>query len=243
MSQTILRKEVISIGDAFEYELYKSVLQNTGFLHLKLNEPDSDGTSMQRIVERIGKAAVHDKNGTVMWDVRYDINVDQEVGTRSLTNKEFPMHTDGSFEEPPPDYVSLYCIQQDQLGGGETLFIDSKEVLSRLSSESKATLQSYRYSKRVPSEFYKGNDTAEVVILSHDGRFRFRHEILLLDRAPLHAVQAVNELERIINQECSPRAITIQRGEMVIFDNGRFFHGRTKIEDQRRHLLRMWFNA
>ncbi len=243
MLQMILGKEKIAATDRLEYDRYKSILRDTGFLHLALSIPDSDGTTMRSIVEQIGKVAVHDKNGTAMWDVRYDVSVDQEVGTRSLTNKEFPMHTDGSFEEPPPDYVALYCVQHDNLGGGETLFINSTDVFNRLSLEARKTLQTHPYRMRVPAEFFKGQDISEVIILREDGRFRFRHEIMLLDDEPLPAVQAANELETIINEKCTPRGINLKRGELIIFDNGRFFHGRTKIEDERRHLLRMWFHA
>lgn len=241
--QMILAREKITVTDRLECDRYKSILHDTGFLHLALSMPDSDGTTMRSIVEQIGKVAVHDKNGTAMWDVHYDVSVDQEVGTRSLTNKEFPMHTDGSFEEPPPDYVALYCVQHDQLGGGETLFINSSDVFNSLSSEARKTLQTHPYRMRVPAEFFKGQDISEVVILREDGRFRFRHEIMLLDDEPLPAVQAANELETIINEKCMPRRINLKRGELIIFDNGRFFHGRTKIEDERRHLLRMWFHA
>ncbi len=241
--QMILEKETFAVADRFEYDRYNSTLRSNGFIHLALAEPDSNGAAMRAIVEKIGKAAVHDKNGTVMWDVRYDVNVDQEVGTRSLTNKEFPMHTDGSFEEPPPDYVALYCVQQDRLGGGETLFINSRDVLDKLSAKSKKTLQTHRYRMKVPAEFFKGKETSEVVILSPSGKFRFRHEILLLEDEPPHAVHAANELETIINEKCNPQSFTLKRGELIIFDNGRYFHGRTKIEDQDRHLLRMWFHA
>lgn len=241
--QMIMGKETFVIADQVDYDRYEATLRSTGFLHLALVEPDSSGESMRAIVERLGNVAVHDKNGTVMWDVRYDVNVDQEVGTRSLTNKEFPMHTDGSFEEPPPDYVALYCVQQDQLGGGQTLFTDSRSVLDKLSQQTKETLQSHRYRMKVPAEFFKGNETTEAVILSSEGRFRFRHEILLLDDEPPHAVHAANELETVINEKCKPQSLTLKRGEMIIFDNGRYFHGRTRIEDHARHLLRMWFRA
>ncbi len=227
----------------FSIQDCRRALLDNGIALISLGETaDSDGAEMKKIVEQLGVAAIHDGHGTCIWDVRYDVNVDQETGTRSLTSKEFPLHTDGSFENPPPDFVALYCVQPDSNGGGETLFSDATMIRSCLSKEFLDVLRNHEFKLRVPAEFFKGQDTVATTLLDSDGNFRFRKDIIILDSCAPHIVQAVEELDRLINSPEHLQGIHLEKGQIVIFDNGRFFHGRRKINDKRRHLKRMWFH-
>ena len=227
----------------FEIESYRRALIDNGIALIALKSlADSDGSTMNKLVEQLGVAAIHDRQGTCIWDVRYDDSVDQDKGTRSLTTREFPLHTDGSFEDPPPTFVALYCIKNDQLGGGETLFVDAQKVFSLLSKSSLQILQEHYYVLTIPSEFNKGKDRIKVRLLSPEGHFRFRKDIVVLEGLPPPAVLAVEELNQLINSAEHTEGINLQPGELVIFDNRRFFHGRKQIKDQTRHLKRMWFH-
>jgi alpha-ketoglutarate-dependent taurine dioxygenase len=156
--------------------------------------------------------------------------------------KEFPMHTDGSFEEPPPAFVALYCVEEDKLGGGETLFVEAHKIKDKLSEQSLQVLQEFTFKLKIPTEFSKGKDSTEAHLLAPNGHFRFRRDIVMLDGLAPPAVQAVEELDSLINSPEHAEGINLRKGEIVAFDNGRFFHGRKKIEDQTRHLKRMWFH-
>lgn len=221
----------------------RRALVENGIALVSLNETaDDDGTAMKHIVEQLGVAAIHDSHGTCIWDVKYDENVDQETGTRSLTSKEFPLHTDGSFEDPPPTFVALYCVEPDRRGGGETLFTDASMIRSLLSKTSLDVLCNHEFKLRVPAEFYKGQDTVVTPLLDAAGNFRFRKDIIVVDECAPHVVQAVDELDNLVNAPAHMNGIQLGKGEIVIFNNGRFFHGRTRVEDKRRHLKRMWFH-
>lgn len=220
----------------------RALLENGIALISLSKNADSDGSEMKKIVEQLGVAAIHDSHGTCIWDVRYDVSVDQETGTRSLTSKEFPLHTDGSFENPPPTFVALYCVQPDRKGGGETLFCDGSMIRSLLSKESLEILRNHEFKLHVPAEFFKGQDNVVTPLLDSDGNFRFRRDIITLDNCAPHIVHAVEELDQFINSPEHLQGMHLEKGEIVIFNNGRFFHGRRKIEDQRRHLKRMWFH-
>jgi len=37
---------------------------------------------------------------------------------------EFVLHTDCSYEEKIPDFIALYVVHHDKLGGGKNLLID-----------------------------------------------------------------------------------------------------------------------
>lgn len=228
----------------FKIDDCRHALVDSGMALISLSDrADADGTAMRQIVEQLGVAGIHDSHGTCIWDVRYDVNVDQETGTRSLTSKEFPLHTDGSFEDSPPTFVALYCVEPDQLGGGETLFADGREILTLLSKRSFYALLENGVLLRVPAEFFKGQDTVYRNILDFDAiNFRYRKDIIVLDSCEPHVLRAVEELDSLVNSPTHIKGIHLQKGEIIIFDNGRFFHGRTKVEDRRRHLKRMWFH-
>ncbi|MDZ4837595.1 MAG: TauD/TfdA family dioxygenase [Candidatus Melainabacteria bacterium] len=227
----------------FEVDAYRRAVLDNGIALISFeNKADADGTVMKKIVDRLGIAAVHDRDGTSVWDVKYDESVDQENGTRSLTTKEFRLHTDGSFEVPPPTFVALYCVEPDQLGGGETLFVDGNKIRPLLSPATLKVLLEHDFEIKVPEEFFKGHNSVMARVLNARGSFRFRKDLLKLDNCAPHLVQAVEELDQLINSDSQTKGIQLSKGQMVIFDNARFFHGRRKIEDQRRHLKRMWFH-
>jgi alpha-ketoglutarate-dependent taurine dioxygenase len=234
---------IFTAENGFEIEQYRRALIDTGIALICLKDlADRDGTLMKTMIEQLGVAGIHDRNGTCVWDVRYDDSVDQEKGTRSLTTKEFPLHTDGSFEDPPPGFVALYCVNDDQLGGGETLFVECHKILSLLSKTSRRVLEEHDFELKIPNEFYKGKDRTKARLLSANGCFRFRKDILVLDELAPSVVRAVEELDQLINSPEQAAGIKLRPGEIVVFDNGRFFHGRKKIEDKNRHLKRMWFH-
>ncbi len=232
---------LFNFNDNFASEVCRAALVAGGIVLIR-TDPERDQQALQEIVSAIGVAQIHDLHGTSVWDVRYDDRVDQEKGTRSLTTREFPIHTDGSFESPPPAYVALLCIEEDKFGGGETLFVDSSDILPGLSETTKQTLRTERFKLKIPQEFHKGEDYKETPLLDATGRLRFRRDIIQLDELTPHMVQAVEELDTLINSDVHTQPLMIRKGEIVIFDNSRYLHGRRKVKDNRRHLKRMWFN-
>jgi hypothetical protein len=76
---------------------------------------------------------------------------------RSHTADEFPLHTDCSFEEPPPRYITLFVMREDENQGGYSTFVDTQLLMKYLSRKALATLHSSIFTVRVPPEFFKGN--------------------------------------------------------------------------------------
>ncbi len=233
---------IFTFDKGFAIDACRKALVDNGIVLIKAMDGDDEGRTMQLIVSKLGMVGVYDQRGTSIWDVRYDDSVDQEKGTRSLTAKEFPVHTDGSFETPPPKFVALFCVEEDRLGGGETLFVDSGDILPLLSETTKETLKTEKFKLRIPHEFFKGQDYKETPLLDESGRLRFRRDIIQVDDTAPHMVQAVEELDNLINSEKHAKPLMIRKGEIVVFDNSRYLHGRRKVEDNRRHLKRMWFH-
>lgn len=225
------------------FDAYAAALFEAGIILLELGFDNPDASIMKTIVEHLGTIDTHDTQGTTIWDVKYHGNVDQDKGTRSLTTKKFPIHTDASFEEPPPQYVALYVVAEDSLGGGITQLIDGRQILQHLSREAISVLQTKAFKFRVPQEFIKNHDYIEASILNPEGNFRYRQEVLILDDCTLQELQAISELEFLLANKSLIKSIFLKTGTLIIFDNGRFLHGRTKVRDKNRHLKRLRFQV
>lgn len=233
----------IDTKNDIDFDAYASALFEAGIILLDLGFDNPDASIMTTIVEHLGTIDTHDGKGMVIWDVKYDANVDQDKGTRSLTTKKFPIHTDASFEEPPPQYVALYVVAEDSLGGGITQLIDGRQILQHLSREAISVLQTKAFKFRVPQEFIKNKAYIEASILNGEGNFRYRQEVLILDDCTPQELQAIGELELLLANKSLIKSIFLKTGTIIIFDNGRFLHGRTKVRDKNRHLKRLRFQA
>jgi alpha-ketoglutarate-dependent taurine dioxygenase len=216
------------------------VLKKYGIVLGHVKDADPEGKIFKQLVEEIGEIDTHDEKGTRTWDVKFDPSVNQQTGTRSLTLREFEMHTDASFELPPPKYICLYVVKEDSLGGGVSQIIEGRKLLARLSSKTKQILQSL-YTVRVPDEFYKDRHFEQVPILDADMNFAFRRDIIVRDMCSKEQLEALQELESILNTESIIESKFLHNGTMLILDNGRFLHARTEVKDKDRHLLRMRF--
>jgi alpha-ketoglutarate-dependent taurine dioxygenase len=226
------------INDLY-YADYAAALSQAGIIQIELNFADPDASIMKSIVEYIGKIDTHDQQGTAIWDVKYDSNVDPEKGTRSHTMLEFSLHTDACFELQPPQYVALYVVAEDRLGGGVTQLVDGRELLQHLDGEAIAILQRKSFKFKVPPEFMKQQHFIEAAILDERGNFRYRQEVLLIDNCSPEELRAIARLESLLQNHNFIQSIFLKTGTIIIFDNGRFLHGRTKVKDKNRHLKRI----
>lgn len=224
---------------------YRAALYEHGIVNLRLNFVDRTADVLKKIVEHIGYVSAHDEQGKMQWDVKYDSNADPETAARSLTTREFPLHTDASFEEPPPRYVGLFVVQEDSLGGGQTQLLDIRKLLPLLSSTARVVLQESQFRFRVPAEFRRERPFIEGPILSLAGdgevTIRYRHEVLDLEHADQAQIDAISELDGLINLPEFVDQIFLQTGTVLLLDNGRFLHARTVVKDKMRHLVRMRF--
>ncbi|CAF4340680.1 unnamed protein product [Rotaria socialis] len=157
---------------------------------------------------------------------------------RSHTDHEFPFHTDCSYESNPPEYMALLVLEQDQLGGGQFEVIQMSDVIKLLSEESRKILAAEDFKISVPLEFRKAKDVDHIygsIMLDHH-QVRYRPDILLG-----HKCHALDEFESIISQV--PKHIPkLEKYTMILLNNRKYLHARTKILDPRRHLLRIRFN-
>ena len=197
-------------------------------------------TFFVKFIEQLGGECVpHNQlTDSLVWHVR-PMQPDEDLPlARSQTEQEFSFHTDCSYESDPPEFMALFVLEPDRYGGGELEILRVAELLDRLSPSSREFLKNEKFVIGVPREFRKSPTLDHITesILIDDERIRYRTDILAGERCPelleLHAI--IERAERY-----RPK---LERYTLIIVNNHKYLHGRTKILDPQRHLLRIRFN-
>lgn len=199
--------------------------------------------TFQKLIKALGNPHNHDRLGTTVWDVKYQPDYDTHELARSLTMSEFPMHTDGSFEDPAPDSIGLYIVREDRFGAGVTTLVDSRDFIKRLSTGALNCLTNTKFPMRVPAEFNKGTNQVSLSIVTGDSNFRFREELIIRELCTAAQIEAIDELNSYLQDESLLSSLFLPTNSIMLLDNGRYFHGRTQVKDPERHLLRVRFNV
>ncbi|KAE8154620.1 Clavaminate synthase-like protein [Aspergillus avenaceus] len=238
-------------------------LERHGILKISLGFPDPRSRYLEELIvslhrqHRHGLPITHSAARGWFWDVRPNDTVFQAQShqARSETMREFPWHTDSSYERSPPRYFALHVIQPDRYGGG-TLSVMNVERLSQLlSPDIQTTLLAPEFGITVPLEFIKEPDQRYIVgnllaVNAHDQSLlvRFREDIV----TPLSARAAVafdelkaalHHLETLSDSTLHLTATDLPERSIILLDNYRWLHARNRIRDPARHLRRVRWNA
>jgi phenylacetate-coenzyme A ligase PaaK-like adenylate-forming protein len=201
-----------------------------------------DNKELVEYLSEYGAMNYHDAGQTLVWDVRPS----GKSTARSHNAQEFPMHTDCCFEDPPPRFIALYVVIQDMKGGGISRFI-STEFMAKylLSPETLHILRMTEFSFKVPEEFLKvsGSSVCTGPIISAHGFWRYRGDIILRELLSPAQVRALKELDDVLMNPHLSLTTRLPQDALVILDNTRWFHGRSKIKDSARWLKRLRFHS
>lgn len=234
-------KKINTKQEIIDFRDLKYVLHRFGILIIELLYEDSTGETLAKIVKNIGIPHVHDQNEKIMWDIQTKSLQEGQGIARSHTNSEFLMHTDCSYEENAPDFFGLYAIEHDRMGGGKNLLIDCTTLVQHLSPETLKTLQTEQVKVLVPQEFFKKNKYIYNYIIDWDLNVKYRKEIIDLTQCSEKQLKAINELDEVIYNKLIIRSIFLPKNHILLLDNKKFLHARTKVNDPNRHLKRIRF--
>lgn len=236
-------------------------LRRHGILKISLGRPDPDSQYLERLVVSLNKQfnhqlpITHSASRGWFWDVRPESVSFQTANhrARSETMDEFPWHTDCSYEEMVPRYFALQVLQHDRFGGGTLSAMNIQRLNQSLSPSTQASLMRREYRINIPKEFVKDPEKQEIVgnLMAFDQEsqscmMRFRRDIV----TPLTegASQALEELDSCLAQKGTPSTVHLTSaafptGTIILIDNRRWLHARNNINDPKRHLRRLRWDA
>jgi alpha-ketoglutarate-dependent taurine dioxygenase len=160
-------------------------------------------------------------------------------------------HTDGTLLPRPPDIAALVCVSQAS-SGGATVLIDGQLLCSELGAvkpDAVTVLQAPHHFDALGQ--VPGLATKQQPILDwSDGHVRVRYLRQYIEDGyrrigepvPAELDSAMDALDTASGQERYQAEVLLRRGQLLIWDNNRFLHGRRAFDEDgsRRRLLRIY---
>lgn len=217
-----------------------------GYVHLSHVTPID--SAVLGVARRFG--FIRETNFGALFDVQSVL----QASDLAYTSYALDPHTDNPYRDPVPGIQLLHCLV-NETGGGLSTLVDGLAVAEALRHDNHDAFDALA---RTKLRFrYADPDTdlvAEAPILSLDseGRFVAIRYSPRLDFVPLLPFAELNRyyaarrlLDRLLRSSRFERRFTLQRGELIMFDNRRLLHGRTgfKAESGRRHLQGCYIDA
>jgi hypothetical protein len=167
-------------------------------------------------------------------------------------------HTEAPGWHPSPARLALYCHRQARCGGGHTDLLDVEVLLAALTAAETELLTTAEVCFPWPHrEADSGIVRSTMLRVDREGRpdLRFNYNLLVSNsydpplaehRLPDSDTLMLGEPGRRLADrvrdvfESRRRKVLIPDGAMLIWDNRRMLHGRSRFDDGRRHLTRFF---
>lgn len=202
---------------------------------------------LEMIQKRLnGMPRRHSDKDDFVWDVHPQSSANGHVA-RSHTKLRFDVHTDATFEDPPPRYVALSVVRADKTHHGIFGMASIAKSVQNLSEDDIDTLQKTLVKWKVPPEFRKGDsDHIFGSVLLSDSRARLRRDSIITAHLPTETAQkfwrTFDRFEELLRNECDANSMVVPERCVLLTDNHRFAHARGMIVDSQRYLQRIRFD-
>ncbi|KAN0099151.1 hypothetical protein V8E51_012926 [Hyaloscypha variabilis] len=203
----------------------------------------------------------HSASQGALWDVKFKPEGVRSEATGKAAHSishsmsEFSWHTDGAYENNPARFAGFHIIRPDLQGGGIFRVLRSEDLIQQLRTETVQALIHHEYDLKVPDEFFKNERKIRGKLLSVDQttgnvHVRYRRDILMGPPSEDdEACKAVEELSTLLGDpdnesigEVIP-SVAFKENSVLLIDNTRFLHTRTKVKDAKRWLRRVRFHG
>lgn len=181
-----------------------------------------------------------------------ELKPDPETKNYLYTNRSVPLHWDGAFAGRIPRYLFFHCVSAPEVGGGETVFVDTTRVWAKADEPTRDRWRSLTFSYETKRLVHYGGDfTARVVDqhpYTHETVMRFAEPVDDLNPvyvqaeglSPLESAAMITELRAALSDPEAVLAHPWEAGDVVIADNHALLHGRRAFQGgEKRHIRRV----
>ena len=213
-------------------------LRDSGFFVLN-DVPTQDGQVL-KVISELG--FIRETNYGALFEVRTEIN----PNNLAYTNLGLGSHTDNPYRDPVPTVQLLHCLESST-EGGDSILVDGFKAASILRDESKEnflTLTSswinYRFTdsktdlrSRVP--MIELNDNNEIIKVRYNNR---SIDTIKVPKDKMRSFyKAYRHWSEVIERDELKIQFRLSEGDLMLFDNTRVMHARTKFSKTgKRHL-------
>ncbi len=172
-----------------------------------------------------------------------DVRCNDNKFLRGFTNSSVSPHTECCHESDIPTWICLYCIESSD-HGGEFYLIDTSKVIKSMDSGQIEYFKHKKYEILSPRSKTLNRDTIirkhplfsnDILVYTTIGfKSEHRHGYSVKDDPSREKLQQLNEI--IMSQKKAYSFHKWRKGDLLIFDNHYFMHGRKSFKDIKRHL-------
>ncbi|MEQ8546874.1 MAG: TauD/TfdA family dioxygenase [Cyclobacteriaceae bacterium] len=239
----------------------KEALDGEGYIVIRnfyseLSDIVSSKRVFLEISEEIGQPISHDGQNSIIWDIKSNPKSDSLIKTYSEHSHEAELHTDSQYSEYPEDYFGLLTLKKALCGGGRSLLLSLKDILTELRElpegfEIEKTLRESDYPFIVPNVFKKDHSknvefNFGPILRNNEIRFRVdTFEKAISNRPDLctgQQLEAYQTLKEIILNSKNTKYFYLENRDLIFINNKTMLHGRESFTDSERHLLRIRMN-
>ena len=162
-----------------------------------------------------------------------DVLVKPESKSMVQSASGLSFHTD----HPKAKYIVWFCYKQTD-NGGETLLVDADKVFQRLSTAEQNKLHKINCFEH---KIFTDDLQYYPLVETDNGERKFYFSYWLVNETDKQNPALIRFRELLNNSECVQ--LRLKPNDILIVDNHRIFHSRTKIAgSQDRHLRRFWIS-
>ncbi len=189
---------------------------------------------IEKLLGRLGELQPQ-YGGIRFWDV-----VPRKPGEHtSIGDQKIDLHTELAEYPQPPDYVALYCVKQAKRGGALHL-LDVQPLLESLTptevSDLLETEMTIMCEPSIAEEYGDISISAPILSRVRD-HLSVRFDSTFIDSGSPKCVRDFRDRVMALAAEHTVRFVQ-SGGALVIWDNLRVLHGRSRFNDPDRHLWR-----
>ena len=208
------------------------------------------------LTSMLSQVVAQTRDGTFLYNVKDCGNPLGHRGRRSVTTRPLPFHTDGSWLDPPPEVVSLLCVQPAQ-AGGLSRFVSLlaahnemrrryPDLLGRLYHPFLWDRQAEHRPGHVP---YRAHPVYQYdgqnLTARYNGDSIRRGYHLADETLDLCGEAALISLKMTLNDPQSRVEVGLEAGQILYLNNHQFAHARSAFTDDPErspphHLVRCW---
>lgn len=183
-------------------------------------------------------------DGELIWSIRADPKFDDVY--HSLNTKELFPHTECyEFEDTPPKYLALWCLEPNSDEGGHTTLMDTRPFIDSLTDVELDVWREPSYTFNASAGVQKMNlarTATQPMLEEREGRdpiLRYSYNNSRYDGSrPEVSRELIERFLTHFNDNCV--GVKMARNDLLIWNNHAVVHSRTAYTDRRRHLRRVW---
>lgn len=234
--------EADHLGDIETERLLQNV-EKYGICLLRIAGLESEKYVIEEVAAGFGKAC--DKQNKFVGKVKEIKPEEEGLANSGDTTDNLGLHVDGTQHEDQPDILIFQYVVPPKFGA-QSVFVDAAKVILDI-DEGRLQRTLVNLAQRDAARFKKRGMSLTAPVFSiastdHSIKCRLRFDDVITPSA--NCVQDFEYLKEIFNDEKYRTSFRPRDGDIVIFDNTRVLHARTKIHRVagRMH-RRMWISA